>query len=439
MAILPESGITVSIVKQTLASNYTDVGKLCTSENINMWSKIKPYKKNRISGTTIVQLEEDIKSAKWGLSIAKGESQASANGTYLGKDIEKMVEDAINNRLPYWVYNKPTGGVASPYRLGDFRKYAHDAIQPIRPFPTDGVDRINLNATNNYFYNVAFDFTPNTDTSGSLKIIELFGEASASLSFKDMYFGVVIINNNRQSGAYQRYYFLTYDGTFGNAIYNDLNDVFRLTFNGLTNTDFDSYGGDWIVLPFFSSANQPVVNRLGIGNASFQNGTIYPLSFALYTQTIRSYNEQTDGDNFTHGGIVKMFTDNDNFNDKLYYDFAIDNHLSTLQSFHFTFRIIQQSSYGNQNIELFNNSLRPVAPNSTYQESTGTINPTQYPMGCKLSEVNLITIGGLNLEALINSVKTNDVRWEMTFGNNDKVAPLSGRIIDGGDGSPFDI
>ena len=108
MAALPLTGITTSLVAQTIGVGSNDVGTLCSSTKINKWSKWKPISIAKVTGLT----ESDLQSANYGLSIPAADSD---DGTYLSQT---------------WGYIKPTGGANSPYRLGDFRAYEHAAVLP---------------------------------------------------------------------------------------------------------------------------------------------------------------------------------------------------------------------------------------------------------------------------------------------------------------------
>ena len=94
MAALPLTGITTSLVAQTIGVGSNDVGTLCSSTKINKWSKWKPISIAKVTGLT----ESDLQSANYGLSIPAADSD---DGTYLSQT---------------WGYIKPTGGANSPYR-----------------------------------------------------------------------------------------------------------------------------------------------------------------------------------------------------------------------------------------------------------------------------------------------------------------------------------
>ena len=108
MAALPNTGITTSMVASAIGAATNDVGSLCKHSNVNKWSKWKPVIKAKVTGLT----ESDLSDAHYGFTVpyenAAGADTLSAS----------------------WVYDKPTGGSSSPYRLGDFRNYLHSSKIP---------------------------------------------------------------------------------------------------------------------------------------------------------------------------------------------------------------------------------------------------------------------------------------------------------------------
>lgn len=99
---LPNSNISVSMVKQAIGSGSNDLETLCTHEKINKWSKWKPVRFNKVSGLT----EGDIQTSKCGLDR--------------------------NPQTQTISYLRPRGGTYNEfYRLGDFRNYNHLAVPPV--------------------------------------------------------------------------------------------------------------------------------------------------------------------------------------------------------------------------------------------------------------------------------------------------------------------
>ena len=112
--VLPNTNISVAIVKAELGASTNDVGWLCIHPNINMWSRWKPISLNKVEGIVAA----DLISANFGLTIQSYETVAS-------------LLTAIDAGAGF-TYIRPSGGASSPYRIGDFRTYDHDAYPSVR-------------------------------------------------------------------------------------------------------------------------------------------------------------------------------------------------------------------------------------------------------------------------------------------------------------------
>ena len=86
-----------------------DVGTLIRTGNINMWAKYKPVPYRKLS----VMTDADFADAEYGLSIP------------LYSKLYDMCTAVVNGTAG-WSYNKPAGGLNTPYRLPDFANYDHD-------------------------------------------------------------------------------------------------------------------------------------------------------------------------------------------------------------------------------------------------------------------------------------------------------------------------
>ena len=107
---LPDSNISVAMVKGALRAATNDVGRLCIHPNVNKWSKWKPVRYNSLVPIT----EAQLKSTNFGMSIP-----SSTTNNYLVA-------------LDEWVYIRPNN--ESGYRLDDFRNYHHTAANPMYIF-----------------------------------------------------------------------------------------------------------------------------------------------------------------------------------------------------------------------------------------------------------------------------------------------------------------
>ena len=126
MAALPTTNITTTLVANTLGVATRNVGELCTSSKINMWSKRKPVRDTRLS----IPVNE----------VGVGNSQNSAENYGL------IIPDYQGDDSLLTTYKRPTGGPSYPYRLGDFRGYDHNAVAPviIPPPPSKLEKRMNI-------------------------------------------------------------------------------------------------------------------------------------------------------------------------------------------------------------------------------------------------------------------------------------------------------
>jgi hypothetical protein len=98
---LPNNNVSTAMVRNELGENTYNIGKLCTSNKINMWSPKKPY-------SLIAPAPTNAEMVK---------SSPPANGLW------RLTDGSV-------VYRKPTGGASDPYRLGDFRGYNKSALPP---------------------------------------------------------------------------------------------------------------------------------------------------------------------------------------------------------------------------------------------------------------------------------------------------------------------
>ena len=111
MAALPLTGISVSLVRDTIGAGSNDVGTLCTHPNINKWSRWKPVRHPKVGGLT----EGDLITAKGGLSYPSFSTVAELVAFYR----------SISGNYQ-WSYERPRGGDYNEYyRIADFRGYDH--------------------------------------------------------------------------------------------------------------------------------------------------------------------------------------------------------------------------------------------------------------------------------------------------------------------------
>ena len=174
---LGTTNISTTLVGNAIGISSKDVGTLCSSPTINKWSKHKPVIYPAISTTGNWWKAVD---GNCGLSITEY------------SNINNLVT-AITNGVT-WNYNKPTGGASSPYRLGDFRGYAHDAYIPFGGF---------------YVPPTAYSNSANSVVGAAMELLMSLGEIDSLAitdidKIKDWYFGCYMIKSSG-SVLYPRY------------------------------------------------------------------------------------------------------------------------------------------------------------------------------------------------------------------------------------------
>ena len=133
---LGTTGISTTLVANTIGVGGNDVGTLCTSSKINKWSKWKPVSYQTMGSLTLDQLKE----INYGLTTTPVTNP---------------------DDLTEWLCIRPSGGSSSPYRLGDFRNYNHAATSPFFPISDFDVNKLDTSTCR-------IDFMFNTGGSDTL-------------------------------------------------------------------------------------------------------------------------------------------------------------------------------------------------------------------------------------------------------------------------------
>lgn len=121
---LASSNISILDVRNILGHPSTDLGTLCTSKFINPFSRWKPINAN-VSTMTYNTLVNN----NFGLTILNASTPA------------QLLSLVQNNANKGFIYNRPTGGANSLYRLGDFRNYNHSCSEPIEAYFKTGDEK----------------------------------------------------------------------------------------------------------------------------------------------------------------------------------------------------------------------------------------------------------------------------------------------------------
>ena len=173
--------VSIYDVQQALSTSENREGGLCTHANINMWAKYKPVILNQINTTD----EWDFTNNRWkdNASWFQGRTGVCGITPYETTNFANIISQTNNNSNDSnngWVYNKPTGGASSPYRLMDFAGYNHNALPAVSNFA--GSD--NLSAGGRF--------------SAQCLIPAVAGSDNVTLDIfsAHMYFGAAIVNSN---------------------------------------------------------------------------------------------------------------------------------------------------------------------------------------------------------------------------------------------------
>lgn len=187
---LPLTGITFTSVNNYTGANKTDLGQLCTYPYLNKWSKFKPVSYNTTSPIT----DSILKTLNYGLQATKIDRTTLATSE--------------------WTYLRPTGGQYSPYRLGDFRGYNHQAKPFMRiddvnwnPFSTP-IDNLTITPTYKFGVN-SYDGNVQSGSGQSTSDIEIYPQdllaPLSNTTLSNMYLGIAttgVTNGNTVEGVF---------------------------------------------------------------------------------------------------------------------------------------------------------------------------------------------------------------------------------------------
>lgn len=195
-------------VQKVLGRSFSDEGKLCTSDNINRWSKSKPYDYPSLS--PLVDAEKKGTPAQNGRGIFYGLKVASSN-----------LFDLHNAKYEY--VGRPNGGAFSPYRISDFNGYDDKAVPTI-----NGVipDRAFYNVAKNLMCTITYDYEHHNTTG--VDIAEII--KSAEMTTFESYYPCILV------GRYAR-------GLFNSATDTQTSIKYGSAWYQNFYCDFDGYPG----------------------------------------------------------------------------------------------------------------------------------------------------------------------------------------------------
>lgn len=188
--------ITTSALRQLLKRSHVDTdevvtdyapvtpGGLCRHENINSWAKYKP-----VPFSGLLKKDTFLPDGRWATGDDSGGWWfGDGRGVMSIPTLDGSNEDTLIDSLKSagaWTHIKPTGGNSSPFRLGDFIGYKHNAQCPVCPYLPD-VLYVN-NIGNGYGIQL------NTTDAYEFTVEELFEKLFVkSGTIQEVYLGVVI-------------------------------------------------------------------------------------------------------------------------------------------------------------------------------------------------------------------------------------------------------
>ena len=170
--------VSIDDVKSILGESSNDLATLCKSSKINVWAKYKPT----VYPSPFPDDWYKAKDGNYGINITV------ENGKSNWKDL--IGEYSKTNNGYGNIYNRPTGGVNAPYRLGDFRGYFHNANPEVKDYLTTNVF-IRESDTNQLLVN----YNPVSVDGSQISYFEF-------AAFKDKYFGYIITDKNKTNFMY---------------------------------------------------------------------------------------------------------------------------------------------------------------------------------------------------------------------------------------------
>ena len=204
--------VSISEVQQVLGATSSDLGTLCTHENINIWAYNKPVRDSdpfaSMKGDGWQQGEGSqdgyLDDTSCGLLVGNahqtlfGGAQAIRDKVVdISKDTNGFLYKLAKGLTGNWVYQRPEGGSkGSWYRLDDFRGYNHSAVNPMPSvkMPTDGIYRYQSG-----IFNSALD-VPTISLENSLTNVTLdalqLPSSMVGVTLRNMYFGVLLYTDD---------------------------------------------------------------------------------------------------------------------------------------------------------------------------------------------------------------------------------------------------
>lgn len=207
--------VSIDDVKNILGEPSNDLGTLCKSAKINMWAKYKPT----CYPSPFPDDWYKDRDGNYGISVPTYNTLESLYNAYF--------IDGDENHDNGYTYERPSGGSATPYRLGDFRGYNSRATSPINSF------LVTARATTNSGVSGSCEFRVKPPTGEDDRVN--LGDIGIT---KDCYFGFALFKSGKPV------YFRTESNTVSNG-----NFQVQIGGNGSNLTI-----GTYVAIPFLSTA-----------------------------------------------------------------------------------------------------------------------------------------------------------------------------------------
>lgn len=111
-------------VNYVLGTSHTDLALLCKDSHINKWARFKPVRHSTKGIITISQRY----NAWYGFNGNNGIPYITDASRLMNNMVYTIIQaKEMAGSQTYWIYNKPSGGDNTPYRLSDFIAKPNDA------------------------------------------------------------------------------------------------------------------------------------------------------------------------------------------------------------------------------------------------------------------------------------------------------------------------
>lgn len=191
--------------------------KYRSAAQIDKWSKFKPV----VSPKLFIAEDDEERwrgaNGQCGFTIPRADTMAS-------------FKSSLEDGSALWSYTPPRGGTTEPMRMGDYRGYNPDAVNPLGDFVTNGISE---NGSSNAYGDVTFSI----DVLDNLENNIMYGDISIDgTPLTDFYLGIYAWDNT------------------GKWIYKTNTEPLKLSYN--FNVTMPMTTGDWHIIPFFCSVPQ---------------------------------------------------------------------------------------------------------------------------------------------------------------------------------------